>query len=525
MPKTLVEKVSSPETDVTIFKISGTLGFHENKVLVKFFSECAKKGVSKLIFDFSALTSLGGGCANILCTEASSGKLLLSIAGASSTVRNFLKRKGDGDINFHSDLAIAIERIEQAPAPAGASAAKADNAPGKKDDASDKTEKADTTKARETKSGEGEDDRALRQKLVQYRALLSLKSDLSRIRDKAYLLDAFLLTVIAQVGVETAVFLERRDGQFDPICWKGFETADPKALIVDVEDVEIESWIKTLEVMPIDKSPISEQTRTRLAKWDMNYAAPVVVHEVLRGILLLGKPIRKKLDQEAMEFLAMLINQAAVAYANTCRFEEETERTLGLVHTLISMIEENTVSRGTTDLIMRYTHVLATELHYPEEHMRDLMYGTVLRDIGMIKVSDLIVRSPRELQKEEWEVIKRHPVEGAEMLNKMKFSHNTQEIVMYHHERFNGEGYPERLEGRHIPMGARIVSVVESYAAMLQDRPTRPALGREAALDSLRENFGNRYDPDVIVSFVAIVEEEIRTGEKAEYSGSEIFRL
>ncbi|MCZ6766871.1 MAG: HD domain-containing protein [bacterium] len=525
MPKTLVEKVSSPETDVTIFKISGTLGFHENEVLVKFFTECAKKGVSKLIFDFSALTSLGGGCAKILCSEASSGKLLLCIAGASSTVRNFLKGKGDGDISFCSDLAIAVERIEQAPEPAGGSAAKADNVPEKNDDASDKTDKANIAKATEAKTGKDEDDHALRQKLVQYRALLSLKSDLNRIRDKAYLLDAFLLTVIAQVGVETAVFLERNDGQFDPICWKGFETADPKALIIDVEDVEFEPWTRTLEVMPMDKAPISEQTRTRLSKWDMKYAAPVVVHEVLRGILLLGKPIRKELDPEAMEFLAMLINQAAVAYANTCRFEEETERTLGLVHTLISMIEENTVSRGTTDLIMRYTHALATELHYPEEHMRDLMYGTVLRDIGMIKVSDLIVRSPRELQKEEWEVIKRHPIEGAEMLNKMKFSHSTQEIVMYHHERFNGEGYPERLQGRNIPMGARIVSVVESYAAMLQDRPTRPALGREAALDSLRENFGNRYDPDVILSFVAIVEEEIRTGEKAEYSGSEIFRL
>jgi len=79
------------------------------------------------------------------------------------------------------------------------------------------------------------------------------------------------------------------------------------------------------------------------------------------------------------------------------RFEEENERTLGVVQTLISLIEENTLARGNTNLVTNYVFALAQKMHYPAEHLRDLMYGTVLRDIGMIKVSDLIVRSPREL--------------------------------------------------------------------------------------------------------------------------------
>jgi HD-GYP domain-containing protein (c-di-GMP phosphodiesterase class II) len=113
---------------------------------------------------------------------------------------------------------------------------------------------------------------------------------------------------------------------------------------------------------------------------------------------------------------------------------------------------------------------------------------------------------------EEWEIIKQHPTDGAKMLGNMKFSGHVAEIVLHHHERFNGEGYPNGKQGQDIPLGARIVSVVESYAAMLQERPTRPALSREEALNTLKENWGMRYDPEVVRGFVELLEEEIRSG-------------
>jgi putative two-component system response regulator len=149
----------------------------------------------------------------------------------------------------------------------------------------------------------------------------------------------------------------------------------------------------------------------------------------------------------------------------------------------------------------------------------------VLRDIGMIKVSDLIVRSPRELMPEEWDVIKRHPVDGADMMRRMSFSEHAVKIVLCHHERFNGEGYPNGIQGQQIPLGARVVSVVESYAAMLQERATRPALTCEEALNTLRENWGMRYDPDVVRHFIDIVEREIRTGETVANRKLELFTV
>ena len=110
------------------------------------------------------------------------------------------------------------------------------------------------------------------------------------------------------------------------------------------------------------------------------------------------------------------------------------------------------------------------------------------------------------------------------MLRRMKFAEHTAKVVLCHHERFNGEGYPSGLQGPQIPLGARIVSVVESYAAMLQERPTRAALSEEEALNTLRENWGIRYDPEVIKAFVEVVEEELRTGHRVTYPGVDLFK-
>jgi HD-GYP domain-containing protein (c-di-GMP phosphodiesterase class II) len=107
----------------------------------------------------------------------------------------------------------------------------------------------------------------------------------------------------------------------------------------------------------------------------------------------------------------------------------------------------------------------------------------------------------------------------------MKFSEHAVNIVLSHHERFNGEGYPNRLQGKQIPMGARIVAIVESYAAMLQERPTRPSLTKEEALNTLKENWGGRYDPDVVKSFVEIVENELRSGKNVTEEKFKLFSV
>ena len=590
-PKTRIEKLSSPDSGVTVFKITGTLGFHEKAVLERIFAECNRRGLARVLFEVSELESLGGGCARIIRDEASRGRIAIGLVGAARTVLKFLKKEDAPRIVVADTLADAIPAVNakvlafkatiapelegdeallssdalddilklgDGPADeedASASESDGDDEPVEEKPQARKDEKREDTRPeprpearpashagpssrvqeamrasapspsskpapRPEPAPTGPavdstvaDPRELQKRIVQYNTLFSINADFCRLRERKALLDAFLLTTIAQVGVESAVFLEQNRSYFVPVAMKGIEAGEMRGFALSGSQLRLDRWGSTVEVQAVEKSPFGDDVKAPLLALGCAYVAPFIVRGDVRGILLLGRPIRSELDSGAIEFLKILINQAAVAYESMARFEEENERTLGVVQTLMSLIEENTLARGNTNLISTYVYTVAQRMHYPAEHMRDLMYGTVLRDIGMIKVSDLIVRSPRELMPEEWDIIKRHPSDGSLMLRDMKFSDHAIQVVIHHHERFNGEGYPRGTQGQDIPLGARIVSVVESYAAMLQERPTRPALSREEALSTLKENWGLRYDPEVVRCFVEVVEEEIRSGE------------
>lgn len=599
-PKTRIEKLSSPDSGVTVFKITGTLGFHEKAVLERIFAECNRRGLARVLFEVSELESLGGGCARIIREEASRGRVAIGLVGATRTVLKFLKKEDAPRIVVADTLADAIPAVNAKVLAFKATIApelegdetllssdalddilKLGDGPADEEDASASESDDDEPVAREANpapppreenhqaskdekredtrpeprpearppanapssrvqeamrasapspsskpaprpapapTGPGVDStvadpRELQKRIVQYNTLFSINADFCRLRERKALLDAFLLTTIAQVGVESAVFLEQNRSYFVPVAMKGIEAGEMRGFALSGSQLRLDKWGSTVEVHAVEKSPFGDDVKAPLLALGCAYVAPFIVRGDVRGILLLGRPIRSELDSGAIEFLKILINQAAVAYESMARFEEENERTLGVVQTLMSLIEENTLARGNTNLISTYVYTVAQRMHYPAEHMRDLMYGTVLRDIGMIKVSDLIVRSPRELMPEEWDIIKRHPSDGSLMLRDMKFSDHAIQVVIHHHERFNGEGYPRGTQGQDIPLGARIVSVVESYAAMLQERPTRPALSREEALSTLKENWGLRYDPEVVGCFVEVVEEEIRSGE------------
>jgi len=574
MPKTVIEKSQSPSPDVTVFSVSGTLGFHEKDTLAKLFDECKRRNLMRIVIDVGKLTSLGGGCAKIIHSVAESGEMAIGIAGAKPTVLKFLG--DDGQLVVSDSVEDAVSKLAKVPVqpsgpsrahetretreasgasttrtaveepPDGSSAPPPSNegviilgldpiepteetadatrpeSPGERPRANQTAAGASTGQGQA--SGEA-DPRELQKRIVQYNTLFSLNSEFYRIQGRKNLLDLFLLTTIAQVGVESATFLELHDGYFIPVAVKGLDADELKGFAIPAAQMKLSQWKETLQVYTVESAPFSDEVKAQLLSLGCSYVAPFVAHNEFRGIVALGKPIKSGLDEGSAGFLGILVNQAAIAYESTQRFEEEKERTMGLVQTLISLIEENTLARGNTQLVSSYTYTLAKKVNYPEEHVRDLMYGTMLRDIGMIKVSDLIVRSPRELMPEEWEIIKRHPIDGAEMLRKMRFSEHAISVVLAHHERFNGEGYPHRLQGKQIGLGSRIVSVVESYAAMLQERPTRPALTQVEALNTLRENWGMRYDPDIVKAFVEIVEEELRTGRRSQEPQFELFSV
>jgi HD-GYP domain-containing protein (c-di-GMP phosphodiesterase class II) len=126
----------------------------------------------------------------------------------------------------------------------------------------------------------------------------------------------------------------------------------------------------------------------------------------------------------------------------------------------------------------------------------------------MVKVGEGILRKRGGLRVGEYESIKRHPEEGVDIVGPIEVLEQVKEVILHHHERFDGGGYPGGLSGEEIPVGARILAVVDSYSSMLSDRPYRPALSVEEAIEELRRCRGTQFDPRVVDEFVEILTEQ-----------------
>lgn len=152
---------------------------------------------------------------------------------------------------------------------------------------------------------------------------------------------------------------------------------------------------------------------------------------------------------------------------------------------------------------------VARDLGVAESSMADLEMGALLHDIGKIGVPDQILNKPGRLTQEEFEFVKRHPEFGWTVIRKLPGLEQTSLYVLHHHENFDGTGYPARLKGSEIPIGSRIVSVIDAFDAMVSSRPYRKGLPLPEALRRLREASGTQFDPAVIGSFVPIAELEM----------------
>lgn len=163
----------------------------------------------------------------------------------------------------------------------------------------------------------------------------------------------------------------------------------------------------------------------------------------------------------------------------------------------------DTETQGHSFRVMRYTMELARRLGLEDPGFsKALEYAALMHDIGKIGIPDAILRKPGRLSPLEWEIMKTHPVLGYEILHKIKFLEEAAQIVLHHHEHFDGSGYPDGLKGEKIPLGSRIFAVADAFDAMTTKRPYSDAMTFQAALDDLLANKGILFDPDVVEAFV-----------------------
>ena len=166
---------------------------------------------------------------------------------------------------------------------------------------------------------------------------------------------------------------------------------------------------------------------------------------------------------------------------------------------------------GRIERVQMYTQGLAELLELPEAERQALRAGALLHDIGNVAVPDYILSKPGKLSVAEREKMQLHTVVGAQILEQIKLPYPLAPIVRHHHERWDGTGYPDGLQGESIPLTARIMTLADSFEAMREDRQYRKALTKEQALEQLREKQGKFFDPYLVDLFIANLEQfEVR---------------
>ena len=159
-------------------------------------------------------------------------------------------------------------------------------------------------------------------------------------------------------------------------------------------------------------------------------------------------------------------------------------------------------------LVNRIAMAIGRQLELPPNELLQLNWGSLLHDIGKLGISDAILLKPASLTSEEYEIVKRHPQAGYEMLKSNDYLTSASLVVRYHHEKWDGSGYPNRLQGRQIPLLARICCVADAVAAMAVDRPYRQAAPLASIIAELQAHAGSQFDPEVVGVFLAMPEKQ-----------------
>lgn len=185
---------------------------------------------------------------------------------------------------------------------------------------------------------------------------------------------------------------------------------------------------------------------------------------------------------------------------------------------------KDTYTKGHSDRVAMYAVKIARKLDLSEDKIETIEHMALLHDIGKIGVRAEILCRPGKLTDSEFEQIKQHPVIGANILKNIRDFESATDFVLYHHEKFNGTGYPYRLKGEQIPLEARIITLADSFDAMTSNRSYRRAMTFEEALDEVKVSTGTHFDPKIVEAFlnclksgtIGIKEERIHEGKEAQ---------
>ncbi|AJD27441.1 transcriptional response regulator [Clostridium botulinum] len=176
------------------------------------------------------------------------------------------------------------------------------------------------------------------------------------------------------------------------------------------------------------------------------------------------------------------------------------------IKTLISVINaKDRYTYGHVERVVLYSRLLADKLKLSEEDKKNFIYGAYMHDIGKINISREILNKKMPLSGKEWEILKQHPVNGVEIIKPVNSLQNISDLILHHHERYDGKGYPDKLKGDNIPFLARALTVVDSFDAMTSNRPYNRRKTYEEAIEELKRCSDTQFDSYIAEKFIEVI--------------------
>lgn len=247
--------------------------------------------------------------------------------------------------------------------------------------------------------------------------------------------------------------------------------------------------------------------REQLLKMGVNLIAPLKGRSTLVGILLIGKRRSGNYyKSEDVELISTLCNHAAISIENASLYDELQASYLNTVKSLVAALEaKDEYTKGHSERVADHARAIAAQMKLSESECQLLYEVSLLHDVGKIGVSEQILNKKSKLSQSELEHIQSHAVTGEKILSTIETLRGGLSTVRHHHERLNGDGYPDGLSEINIPLTARILAVADAYDAMTTMRPYRAAMTYLEAIDELKSNAGKQFDPRVVRALISVI--------------------
>lgn len=237
--------------------------------------------------------------------------------------------------------------------------------------------------------------------------------------------------------------------------------------------------------------------------------APLIAGNNVIGVIeVLNKMNDSFFESRDLELLVSLASTAAISIENACLHQHVLDGYKRTVNALAAAIDaKDPYTCGHSQRVRDYALMAGKTLSLPSDIMEAISYAGVLHDVGKIGIVESTLCKTGSLNTQEWATMRDHPAIGAVILGDIPFLEEARDLVLFHHERFDGNGYPNRLKKEDIPLGARLIAVADAFDTMVTDRAYRPAQGVDYALNELNRHSGTQFCPIAVEAFITAYKE------------------